>query len=447
MGKMNKYSDNNKSVAFLTLGCKVNSYESDAMQRLFEEAGYQIKEFSEIADVYVVNTCTVTNIADRKSRQMLHKAKKLNRDSVVVAVGCYVQASKEALEADEAIDLVVGNNQKQNIVSLVESYFEDNNLREAYVDISQERNYEAMTINGAGAKTRAYIKVQDGCNQFCSYCIIPYTRGRVRSRNLIEIVTEITGLVQAGYKEVVLTGIHLSSYGIDFDADTTLLTLIKAISLIEGLERIRLGSLEPRIVTEELVSVLSKNKKFCPHFHLSLQSGCNETLKRMNRRYSAEEYYDKCCLIREYFDKPAITTDIIVGFPQETETEYDTTVEFVKKVEFAQIHVFKYSMRKGTKAAEMAGQVNDSIKHERSEKLIALGNELREKYESSFLGTKQSILIEESVTIREKEYQIGHNERYVKLAVESEKDLTNQIVEVSVKSKMDGDLLLCEISN
>ena len=444
---MNKYSDNNKSVAFLTLGCKVNSYESDAMQRLFEEAGYQIKEFSEIADVYVVNTCTVTNIADRKSRQMLHKAKKLNRDSVVVAVGCYVQASKEALEADEAIDLVVGNNQKQNIVSLVESYFEDNNLREAYVDISQERNYEAMTINGAGAKTRAYIKVQDGCNQFCSYCIIPYTRGRVRSRNLIEIVTEITGLVQAGYKEVVLTGIHLSSYGIDFDADTTLLTLIKAISLIEGLERIRLGSLEPRIVTEELVSVLSKNKKFCPHFHLSLQSGCNETLKRMNRRYSAEEYYDKCCLIREYFDKPAITTDIIVGFPQETETEYDTTVEFVKKVEFAQIHVFKYSMRKGTKAAEMAGQVNDSIKHERSEKLIALGNELREKYESSFLGTKQSILIEESVTIREKEYQIGHNERYVKLAVESEKDLTNQIVEVSVKSKMDGDLLLCEISN
>ena len=444
---MNKYSDNNKSVAFLTLGCKVNSYESDAMQRLFEEAGYQIKEFSEIADVYVVNTCTVTNIADRKSRQMLHKAKKLNRDSVVVAVGCYVQASKEALEADEAIDLVVGNNQKQNIVSLVESYFEDNNLREAYVDISQERNYEAMTINGAGAKTRAYIKVQDGCNQFCSYCIIPYTRGRVRSRNLIEIVTEITGLVQAGYKEVVLTGIHLSSYGIDFDADTTLLTLIKAISLIEGLERIRLGSLEPRIVTEELVSVLSKNKKFCPHFHLSLQSGCNETLKRMNRRYSAEEYYDKCCLIREYFDKPAITTDIIVGFPQETETEYDTTVEFVKKVEFAQIHVFKYSMRKGTKAAEMAGQVNDSIKHERSEKLIALGNELREKYESSFLGTKQSILVEESVTIREKEYQIGHNERYVKLAVESEKDLTNQIVEVSVKSKMDGDLLLCEISN
>lgn len=445
MGKINMQEMRQKSVAFLTLGCKVNTYETDAMKELFEAAGYVTREFSDRADVYVINTCTVTNIADRKSRQMLHKAKKNNPESVVVAVGCYVQAAKDTLEADEAIDLVVGNNQKQNIVKVLEQYFEDNDYNEALIDISQEREYEELSIGSAGEKTRAYIKVQDGCNQFCSYCIIPFTRGRVRSRGIDEVLAEVKKLVSAGNKEVVLTGIHLSSYGIDFEEKKSLLELVVAISEVEGLERIRLGSLEPRVITEEFVSVLSKNKKFCPHFHLSMQSGCNATLKRMNRRYTAEEFYEKCELIHEWFELPAITTDVIVGFPGETEEEYEETKAFVQKVNFAQMHVFKYSKRKGTRAEVMENQVDETVKHSRSTDLLQVEHAMRKAYQQSFVGRKELLLVEEAVTIDGVTYQVGHNERYLKLAIISDHDYTNEILEVEVGQNVTEDLMLCEI--
>lgn len=445
MGKINMQEMGQKSVAFLTLGCKVNTYETDAMKQLFLSAGYQVKEFSDTADVYVINTCTVTNIADRKSRQMLHKAKKNNPESIVVAAGCYVQAAKEALEADEAIDLVIGNNQKQNIVEVLEQYYMDNNYNEAFIDISRESQYEELSIGSAGDKTRAYIKVQDGCNQFCSYCIIPYTRGRVRSRAVADVLNEVKKLVDAGYKEVVLTGIHLSSYGIDFEEKASLLQLIQSISEISGLERVRLGSLEPRVITEEFVSVLSKNEKFCPHFHLSMQSGCNATLKRMNRRYTAEEYYEKCELIQEWFDLPAITTDVIVGFPGETEEEFEETKAFVQKVKFSQMHVFKYSKRKGTRAEAMENQVEETTKHARSMQLIQIEQEMRKAYKDSFIGRKEKLLVEEEVTVDGVTYQIGYNERYVKLAVVSDTDYTNQIIEVEVGNHVTEDFMLCNI--
>ncbi|BBF43271.1 tRNA-t(6)A37 methylthiotransferase [Lachnospiraceae bacterium KM106-2] len=444
MGKINMHENNNRSVAFLTLGCKVNSYESDAMLKLFQEAGYEVREFNEKADVYVVNTCTVTNIADRKSRQMLHKAKKQNENSIVVAVGCYVQAAKDALEQDEAIDLVVGNNQKHNIVSLLEQYFEDDSKTQALIDINHDQEYEELTIDGAGEKTRAYIKVQDGCNQFCSYCIIPYARGRVRSRKTEDVVNEVNRLVASGYKEVVLTGIHLSSYGVDLE-EGNLLSLIVAISKIDGIERIRLGSLEPRVITEEFVQTLSKDEKFCPHFHLSLQSGCDATLKRMNRKYSADEFYEKCCLIREYFDKPALTTDVIVGFPGETEEEFKTTKAFLEKVAFAQMHIFKYSKRKGTRAEVMPDQVDDSIKHARSTELMELEHRMRKAYEAEFIGQEEKILFEESITIEGKEYQIGHTKRYLKVACESEKDLSNEIISVKILENLTTDVMLSKI--
>ncbi len=447
MGKIYMQDMTEKSVAFLTLGCKVNTYETDAMKELFLAAGFVEKDFSDKADVYVINTCTVTNIADRKSRQMLHKAKKHNPDSVVIAVGCYVQAAKEALEIDESIDLVIGNDNKKNIVEILGEYYKDNSNNEAWIDLSKNREYEELSIQNAGEKTRAYIKVQDGCNQFCSYCIIPYTRGRVRSRKLAEVVSEVKKLVQAGYKEVVLTGIHLSSYGIDFEEKLTLLDLIVAVSEVEGLERIRLGSLEPRIITEEFVETLSKNKKFCPHFHLSMQSGCNETLKRMNRRYTSEEFYEKCELIRKWFELPAITTDVIVGFPGETIEEFNTTKEFVQKVAFAQMHVFKYSKRKGTRAEVMENQVDEQEKHARSTALLEVEHKMRKGYQNQFKGRTEYVLIEEEVTIDGVTYQIGHNERYLKLAIVSDHDYTNGIVKVTVKDNITDDLLLCEIIN
>ena len=436
-----------KTVAFLTLGCKVNSYETDGMKELFLKAGYEIKDFEDQADVYVINTCTVTNMADRKSRQMLHRAKKKNPEGVVVAVGCYVQASKDTLEEDSAIDLVIGNNKKNQIVEILEEHFGNNDLRETLVDIGKEKEFEELSIGAAGEKTRAYIKVQDGCNQFCSYCIIPYARGRVRSRKLDEVVKEVNRLVGEGYKEIVLTGIHLSSYGIDFEEDITLLTLIQTVSTIDGLKRIRLGSLEPRIITEEFVDTLKENDKFCPHFHLSMQSGCTETLKRMNRRYTAEEFYEKCELIRSRFETPAITTDVIVGFPGETDEEFSETKAFVQKVAFAQMHVFKYSKRKGTKAADMENQVPEPIKQQRSVELIEIEQKMRMNYREQFIGQKELVLIEEAVVIDNITYQIGHNERYQKLAIKTEKDLSNELVEVLVLQPLTEELLLCEIIN
>lgn len=444
---------NVKKVAFLTLGCKVNSYETEAMEQLFKDASYTVVEFSDQADIYVVNTCTVTNIADRKSRQMLHKAKKKNENAVVVAVGCYVQAAKEALERDEAIDLVVGNNQKKQIVTLVEAYLDNNTCNEAVIDIADDTEYEELAIGSLSEKTRAYMKIQDGCNQFCSYCIIPYTRGRIRSRKKEDILAEVHRLVEKGYKEVVLTGIHLSSFGMDSNSAeeydqtinqaqrTPLLQVITEISEVEGLERIRLGSLEPRIITDEFVKTLSKNKKFCPHFHLSLQSGCDTTLKRMNRKYDTTMYYEKCELLREYFDKPAITTDVIVGFPGETEEEFNITEEFLKKVKFAQTHIFKYSKRQGTKASSMENQVDESIKHKRSETLIALDKENSHTYYQSFIGEEDTVLFEEVVTIKDKTYVVGHTGRYVKVAVEDDETLINKIVPVTIRDFVTEDVL------
>ncbi|MDF2951602.1 MAG: MiaB-like tRNA modifying enzyme [Anaerocolumna sp.] len=440
---------NLKSVAFLTLGCKVNSYETEAMQKLFEDAGYQVVDFNQCADVYVVNTCTVTNIADRKSRQMLHKARKKNEAATVVAVGCYVQAAKEALEQDETIDIVIGNNKKKEIIQMVEEYRKGiETSKSAVLDISQEDEFEMLSIVSVSEKTRAYIKIQDGCNQFCSYCIIPYMRGRVRSRDENSIIQEVEQLVSNGYKEIVLTGIHLSSYGIERvenNGNPSLLQLIVKLSKINGLERIRLGSLEPRIITEEFVKTLSSNTKFCPHFHLSLQSGCDATLARMNRKYTTKEYYDKCELLRKYFLNPAITTDVIVGFPGETEEEFLMTYEFLRKVSFSQMHIFKYSVRKGTKAETMPNQVKDEDKTLRSNRLIVLEKEMAREFKSLFIGNIENILVEETQNIDGINYQVGHNERYLKMAVKSQNDLNNHIIKGTITGELNKEILFCEI--
>lgn len=454
-----------KTVAFLTLGCKVNSYETDAMEKLFIDAGYQVSNFNDLADIYVINTCTVTNVADRKSRQMLHRAKKKNSNAVIVAVGCYVQAAKEVIEKDPSIDIVVGNNQKNRIVEIVEKYMQKDSNEKLegkgiVTDINKEQVYEALCIDTAGEKTRAYIKIQDGCNQFCSYCLIPHVRGRVRSRKIEDLVAEVSQLVKKGYQEVVLTGIHLSSYGVDLEEwnplqvkqsfvdlkGKPLLDVIHELDKIEGLKRIRLGSLEPRIISTEWVKALATYKKVCPHFHLSLQSGCNETLKRMNRKYTVEEYYEKCEILREIYVNPAITTDVIVGFPQETEEEFNLTKTFLEKVSFSQMHIFKYSKRKGTIAETMEAQVPDEIKNERSECLLKLEKEMSKSYQNLFLGTKQKVLMEENIIMDGKQYLIGHNERYLKLAVESncmEKEIQNMLT-VEIIGYLKEDILLCK---
>ena len=422
-----------KKVALHNLGCKVNAYETEAMQEMLEHAGYEIVPFQEGADIYVINTCTVTNIADRKSRQMLHRARKMNPDAVVVAAGCYVQAQAEKQVIDPCIDIVLGNNKKQDLLTALQAYEEAHgDLREVN-DINHTKEYENLHLTKQGEHTRAYIKVQDGCNQFCSYCIIPYARGRVRSRAKEDVVAEVTDLAKNGYQEVVLTGIHLSSYGIDFENEDNLLSLIRAVHEIEGIKRIRLGSLEPRIITEEFVQAIAALPKMCPHFHLSLQSGCNETLKRMNRRYTSEEFYEKCEILRKYFEKPALTTDVIVGFPQETEEEFETTYEFLKKICFYETHIFKYSKREGTKAAVMQGQIPEQIKAKRSARLIELGEKNRRAYEESFLGKTVEVLVEEKSDVNGKEMWTGHTKEYMKIALESEKNLQNCILNVQIK--------------
>ena len=406
-----------RKAALHNLGCKVNAYETEAMQQLLEEAGYEIVPFQDKADVYVINTCSVTNIADRKSRQMLHRAKKMNPDAVVVAAGCYVQAAGEELKKDAAIDVIIGNNRKKDLVPLLDEYFAGKHVEEdSLIDIGKTREYEALHINKIADHTRAFIKIQDGCNQFCSYCIIPYTRGRVRSRKPEEIMEEIKGLVDKGYREVVLTGIHLSSYGLDLDG-ITLLDLMVKIDKIQGLERLRLGSLEPRIVTEEFTRTLAGLRTICPHFHLSLQSGCDATLKRMNRRYTTEEYEKGCQILRKYFDRPAITTDVIVGFPQETEEEFARTVEFLKRIHFYEMHVFKYSRRAGTRAADMPGQLTENQKGQRSDVLLKLDQEMSLEYRRSFLGEEKEVLMEEKIVIDGTEYLVGHTREYVKAAI------------------------------
>lgn len=384
-------------VALHNLGCKVNAYEIEAMQQLLEEAGYEIVPFEPGADIYVINTCTVTNIADRKSRQMLHKAKKMNPEAIVVATGCYVQTGGEKLEKDEAIDLVLGNNQKINIVEALAEYAENKPGHGSHViKINQTKEYEELSIDHTAEHVRAYIKVQDGCNQFCTYCIIPYARGRVRSRNIESVLKEVRALAEKGYKEVVLTGIHLSSYGVDFPEEKkeTLLSLIRAVHEIEGIRRIRLGSLEPGIVTREFAEGIAALPKVCPHFHLSLQSGCDETLERMNRRYRSGEYRERCELLREVYGNPALTTDVIVGFPQESEEEFRKSYDFVDSIRFYETHIFKYSRRQGTKAAAMDGQLTEAEKSFRSEKMIELHHRHAGDYEKSMLGKNLEVLIE-----------------------------------------------------
>ena len=426
-----------KKAALHNLGCKVNAYETEAMQEMLEKEGYEIVPFKEGADIYIINTCTVTNIADRKSRQMLHRARKMNPDAIVVAAGCYVQAQEnEHHELDSCIDIVIGNNKKQDLIQILNEY-ESKCKTEEVIDINHTNEYENLNLSRTGEHTRAYIKVQDGCNQFCSYCIIPFARGRVRSRSLEDVVQEVTTLSENGYKEVVLTGIHLSSYGVDFEEQeagkkTDLLTLILAVHEIPGIERIRLGSLEPRIVTEEFAKTIAGLPKMCPHFHLSLQSGCDATLKRMNRRYTTDEYFEKCELLRKYFDHPALTTDVIVGFPGETEEEFEESKAFVDKVNFYETHIFKYSKREGTRAAVMENQVPEQIKAERSAQLIELGAKKQEAYEKEMVGKDVEILVEEPAQIDGKEVQVGHTKEYIKVALESDENLQNQIVKMRI---------------
>ena len=422
-----------KKAALHNLGCKVNAYETEAMQEMLEQAGYEIVPFKEGADVYVINTCTVTNIADRKSRQMLHRARKLNPEAVVVAAGCYVQTQGER-EIDPCIDIVLGNNHKKDLVRILREYEENREKDRAgeIGDINMTKEYESLHLTRTGEHTRAYIKVQDGCNQFCTYCIIPYARGRVRSREMQDVEQEVRTLAGNGYQEVVLTGIHLSSYGIDFDGRRHLIELIRAVHEIEGIRRIRLGSLEPGIVTEEFAEALASLPKICPHFHLSLQSGCDAVLKRMNRKYTSGEYYEKCRILRKYFDAPALTTDVIVGFPGETEAEFQESYDFVDKVDFYETHIFKYSKREGTKAASMPDQVDEQIKAQRSARLIELGEKKRKAYEKKFIGRTVEVLVEEDAVIGGKNVQTGHTKEYIKIALDSEENLRNCIVNVQI---------------
>ena len=432
-----------KRAALHNLGCKVNAYETESMQQMLEQAGYEIVPFAPGADIYIINTCTVTNIADRKSRQMFHKAKKMNPEAIVVAAGCYVESEKyTGGKVDDAIDIVIGNNCKKDLIEILEAY-EEGKRSEAVIDINHTKEYEELNLNKTAEHTRAYVKVQDGCNQFCSYCIIPYTRGRVRSRKLQDVYEEVKRLAQAGYHEVVLTGIHLSSYGVDLEEEN-LLTLIEKIHEVEGIKRIRLGSLEPRIMTEEFVAAIAALPKLCPHFHLSLQSGCNETLKRMNRKYTAEEYYEVCERLRRHFDNPALTTDVIVGFAGETEEEFAECRAFLEKIEFFETHVFKFSIRKGTRAAKMENQVPDQLKTKRSNELLALHAKNSMKYLQEHLGKELEVLMEEATVINEEKYFVGHTKEYIRVAVKTEEDFTNQFVTVTAKGILKDMILLGE---
>ena len=440
-----------KKAALHNLGCKVNAYETEAMQQLLEENGYEIVPFEEKADVYLINTCSVTNMADRKSRQMLHRARKQNPDAVIVAAGCYVQAAAEEILKSQDADLVIGNNQKNRLPKLLEDFWkkkekdeEDSEItaETAVIDIAHTKEYEEMSLKRTAEHTRAFIKIQDGCNQFCSYCIIPYTRGRIRSRRPEDILNEVRRLAEAGYREVVFTGIHLSSYGKDFEEEeVTLLDIIRQVNEVEGIHRIRVGSLEPRIITEEFVKELASMEKVCPHFHLSLQSGCDETLKRMNRHYSTEEYYEKCRLLRKYFEHPAITTDVIVGFPGETDEEFKETLLFLKKAKFYEMHVFKYSRRKGTKAADMEDQVPEEIKTARSHVALRLEAKLSEEFRYYYMEKTVEALLEEKQAFGQDSYMVGFTKEYVKIAVKITEENREMLISGAfIKARITGIL-------
>ncbi|MGI8256898.1 tRNA (N(6)-L-threonylcarbamoyladenosine(37)-C(2))-methylthiotransferase MtaB [Blautia wexlerae] len=438
-----------KKAALHNLGCKVNAYEVEAMQQLLEKAGYEIVPFEPGADVYLINTCTVTNIADRKSRQMLHKAKKMNPDAIVVATGCYVQTDEGKLDKDEAVDLILGNNQKKQIVEVLEEYERQHKKQKHVIKINQTKEYEELEISHTAEHVRAYIKVQDGCNQFCTYCIIPYARGRVRSRKISQVIEEVQTLAARGYKEVVLTGIHLSSYGLDFPEEEreTLLSLIKAVHEVQGIQRIRLGSLEPRIITEEFARTISALPKMCPHFHLSLQSGCDATLERMNRRYTSTEYAEKCTLLRKYFDNPALTTDVIVGFPMETEEEFRMSRDFVDSIHFYETHIFKYSRRHGTKAAAMDGQLTESQKAIRSDEMLALNEKHSREYEEAMLGRELEILLEEEIEMNGEQWYLGHSKEYIKAVLKKQPQYgINDIVRVTADGFLENHIVTVHTS-
>ena len=435
-----------KTVAFHHLGLKVNDYETDIMQQNFKENGFLVVPFTQKADVYVINTCTVTNIADRKSRQMIHRAKKTNPEAVVIAVGCYVQTAGKEVLKDECIDIAIGNNKKADILNILNEYIKENRPASfgSIIDINQTSEYESMFLTHTADRTRAYIKIQDGCNQFCTYCLIPFARGRARSRDEESILKEIEGLTKEGYKEFVLTGIHVSSYGVSGTADfkdNKLADLLEAINKLPGVKRIRLSSLEPRVVTEEFAKRISKLEKLCPHFHLSLQSGCDETLKRMNRHYTSDEFLSGVKLLRKYFDDPAITTDIIAGFPGETEEEFEKCFDFAKEVSFYEMHIFKYSRRKGTVADKMPGQVKDEIKEQRSHRLITLRDELSKQYRERQIGKVKPVLFEEEITVNGKKYLTGHTPEYVKVAVKASDAAANEIFDVSVDDFLNDELM------
>lgn len=433
-----------RKAALHNLGCKVNSYETEAMTQLLKKAGYEIVSFQDQADVYIINTCSVTNMADRKSRQMLHKAKKQNPNAVVVATGCYVQTATEKVAQDLSIDLVVGNNRKKDIVEILNEYYAEKEageqVKEEYViDINHTDEYEDLEISTVTEHTRVHLKIQDGCNNFCSYCIIPYARGRIRSRTMESIKAELERLSASGFKEIVLTGINLSCYD---DNGKKLIDVIEMADNVNGIERIRLGSLDPEVVTEDFVERLGKVKKICPHFHFSLQSGCDKTLKAMNRHYTSDEYYEKCQLIRKYIDNPAFTTDVIVGFPGETEEDYISSREFVKKVKFAELHVFKYSKRDGTVAAKMPNQIDEKIKTLRSEDLIKTGEELTKEFRQAKIGQDTTVLFEEKILLDNKEYWVGHTVDYIKIAVPEKENLEGQIRKVNVKDFLTNEIML-----
>lgn len=445
-----------KSVAATTLGCKVNQAETDSMLDMLSAAGADIVDFEEKADIYIVNTCSVTNIADKKSRQMLHRAKKRNPESIVIAAGCYVQSAKELLEQDESVDIVISNNKKKDITDIVNDYINvrkneggdapaDGEKKEYFVDISKETEYEEMGGHVPVGHTRAYVKIQDGCNQFCSYCIIPYVRGRIRSRSEEAVIAEVTELAESGIKEVVLTGIHISSYGKDKNNEGALIDLIDAISKIKGIKRIRLGSLEPGIITEDFVRRVSANKKVCPHFHLSLQSGCNTILKRMNRKYTREQYFEKCEMLREAYDAPALTTDVIVGFPGETDEEFEETVQYLTELNLYEMHIFKYSPRKGTVAVAMKDQVSPEVKNKRSDVLLELAERGKKAYEAKYEGAELEVLVEEVLHREDGTYLRGHTERYMDILIKAgdipmPESFVNSFV--YVRYTQNGDILM-----
>ncbi len=432
-----------KKAALHNLGCKVNAYELEAMQQILEKNGYEIVPFEPGADLYIINTCTVTNIADRKSRQMLHRAKKLNPRAIVAAVGCYAQEKGEELEKDPAVDLVIGNNRKKDLLEILEKYQATRQGSLHTMDIGKVREYEELEIDRTEEHTRAFLKVQDGCNQFCTYCIIPYARGRVRSRRADDVRKEVRRLASSGCREIVLSGIHLSSYGVDFRDGTTLLDLIRTVHEEEGISRIRLGSLEPGIITSEFAESLAALPKVCPHFHLSLQSGCNRTLRRMNRRYTSEEYMEKCGLLRSIYHNPALTTDVIVGFPGETEEDFRESRDFVEAVSFFETHIFPYSRREGTKAAAWTEQLTEAVKKERVRIMLELDARKRREYLESFLGRETEILIEERLEGGSPGQWTGHTREYQRAVIRAEGNLENSLVKCTVQAVDDRDFLIC----